>query len=117
MENITIGEIASAIGLLSVIIGAIVTIITFFVKWYKGNISNKITKIEKRIDNVEDYLNFLKDKKEQYEKMAQESKEEGVVLLEGLLACLESLKQGETTESVSKAITKINKYLLNKLRD
>lgn len=48
--------------------------------------------------------------------MARENKEERIVLLEGLLACLESLKQGETTESVNKAIEKINTYLIDKLR-
>lgn len=117
MENITIGQIASDIGLLSIIGGAIVGVIVSFYKWYKSKITDKFTEIDNRIDNVENDISSLKDKKEKYEKMAQESKEERVVLLEGLLACLESLKQGTTTESVSKAIKKINTYLIDKLRD
>lgn len=110
MESITVGQIAGAIGIISVIGGFIATIVAFLIKWWKSNVTNKFQKIDERLD-------FLEDKKEKYEKIAQESKEERIILLEGLLACLDGLKQGGANGRVTEAIQRINNYLIDKLHE
>ena len=117
MGNITIGQIASAIGLISVIATFAGGIIVSLSKWWKAHVANEFVQIDNRLSNAEKDILSLKDKKEKFVRIAQESKEERVVLLEGLLACLESLKKGETSELVTQAINKINTYLLDKLKD
>lgn len=109
MESITIGQIAGAIGIISLIGGFIATIVTFLIKWWKSNVTNKFQKIDERLD-------FLEDKKEKYEKIAEESKEERIILLEGLLACLDGLKQNGANGAVTETMKRINDYLINKLR-
>ena len=114
MENITIGQIVGAIGIISVIVGFIAGIVNSLMKWWKSKVTDKFTAIDNRFENIEEHINFLEDKKDKYEKIAQDSKEERLILLEGLLACLDGLKQGGANGAVTEAIQKINNYLIDK---
>lgn len=104
MENITIGQIISAIGGLTVIIGFVVTI----VKWYKKNFTDRFLNIEERIETLE-------EKETDYQKIVHDSKEERLILLEGLLACLKGLHNDLNCNGpVTQGIEKVEKYLLAK---
>ena len=109
MESITIGEIAKAIGTISLIGSFVTGIIIFLMKWWKSKVTDRFTKIDERLD-------FLEDKKEKYEQIARESKEERILLIEGLLACLDGLKQKGANGRVTEAIKNIDDYLIHKLR-
>ena len=72
MEEITVEQIISAIGGLTVIVGFFVAIF----KWYKKNITDRFTDIEKRVKTIE----HLEKK---YRKELQDSKDERFILLKG----------------------------------
>lgn len=117
MESITIGQIVGAIGVISIIGGFIIKIVKSISKIWESKVSCKFTEIDNRLDKVEENIISLKDKKEKFEKIAQESKEERILLLEGLLVCLEKLKTGEQVEKVEKVTKKINNFLIEKLHN
>ena len=117
MESITIGQIVGAIGVISVIGGFIVTIVKSISKAWQSKVTSKFDELEDRLDKAEESILSLKDKKVKFERMAQESKEERVLLLEGLLVCLEKLKDGQQKEQVEKVSKKINTFLLEKLHN
>lgn len=103
MDNITIGQIITAIGALTVIVGFFAAIF----KWYKTNITDKFNDIESRLQEVE-------NKTKNQSKEMQESKNERLILLKGQLACLEGLQQNGVSEPVTQAIDEIKTYLINK---
>ena len=104
MEDITIGQIISAIGGLTVIVAFFVKIF----KWYKNNFTDRFANIEERIE-------VLEDKEVDYQKVAQDSKEERLILLEGLLACLKGLHNDLNCNGpVTQGIEKVEKYLIEK---
>lgn len=103
MENITIGQITGAIGVLTVIVGFFVAIF----KWYKTSFTNKFESIEKRLEKLEETT-----EKQEFE--IKESKEERLILLKGQLACLKGLKEQGCNGPVTKAINDIESYLINK---
>ncbi len=103
MENITIGQIVSAMG-------SITAIAVFFIaifKWYKSHITDKFNEIDKEI-------NILKEAVKSQGEDITESKEERLILLKGQLACLQGLKEQGCNGPVTKAINEINEYLLDK---
>lgn len=103
MENITIGQIVS-------IMGTLTAIAVFFVaifKWYKTNITDRFTKIDER-------LTFVEEKREEYEKEVEKSKEERMILLRGELAALKGLKEMGCNDAVTHSISEIEKYMLEK---
>lgn len=103
MENITIGQIISAITGLTIIVGFFVAIF----KWYKKNITDRFATIEKRV-------NIIEQMEKNYRKELQDSKEERFILLEGLLACLDGLKQKGANGTVTETFNKINNYIIKK---
>ena len=103
LESITIGEIASAIGIVTVIAGFCIAIF----RWYKVNITDKINKLEQR-------LTFVEIKRVEYEKEVEKSKEERMILLRGELAALKGLKEMGCNDAVTKSISEIEKYVLEK---
>ena len=103
MENITIGQIGSTIGKLTIIVGFFIAIF----KWYKSNFMDKFNNIEGRLQAWEDTT------RNQGKEM-QESKSERLILLKGQLACLEALQQNGVSEPVMQAINEIKTYLINK---
>lgn len=103
MENITIGQIISAITGLTIIVGFFVAIF----KWYKKNIADRFADLNSRLKNIE-YL------EKNYRKELQDSKEERFILLEGLMACLDGLKQKGANGTVTETFNKINNYIIKK---
>ena len=101
MESITIGQIAGAIGIIS-IIGAFVGKI---VMGYKKAIPDRFKKIEER-------LTFVEEKREEYEQEVEKSKEERMILLRGELAALKGLKEMGCNDAVTHSISEIEDYML-----
>jgi len=104
MENVTLGQIIAWIVGLTTIVGFFVAIF----KWYKAAFDDRFDKIEKRLDNVEST----------YEKQGEEikdSKEERLILLNGLLACLKGLHNDLNCNGpVTQGIKEIEDYLIRK---
>lgn len=104
MDNITIGQIVSACG-------SITAIAVFFIaifKWYKTHITDKFTNIDKEIA-------MLKEIVKSQEKDIAESKEERLILLKGLLACLKGLHDDLNCNGpVTQGIRELETYLINK---
>lgn len=94
MENITLGQIAGAIGIITVISGFFIAVF----KWYKS-------KIEDRIDNLELRVKEL-------ERASETNKEENALLLKGQLACLKGLKEQGCNGPVTQSINEIEAYLV-----
>ena len=104
MENITLGQIIGAIAVLSTIGGFFAAIF----KWYKKSFSDKFIEIDERLDTLEDRM-----KRE--EKEMKDSKEERLVMINGLLACLKGLHNDlHCNGPVTKGINDIENYLINK---
>lgn len=104
MENITLGQIIGAIVVISTIGG-------FFIgigKWYKKTFTDKFKTIDERLDDLEKRTN-------QQEKEIKDSKEERLVMINGLLACLKGLHNDLNCNGpVTKGIADIENYLINK---
>ena len=103
MESITIGQIVIAIGLISAIAGFIAKIY----KTYKNNIIDRFSNIEKRLD-------FVEEKREEYEREVQFSNLERKILLKGELAALKGLKEMGCNDAVTKSIKEIEEYMMDK---
>lgn len=104
MENITIGQIISAITGLTIIVGFFVAIF----KWYKKNIADKFSDLNSRLKTIE-YL------EKNYKKELQDSKEERFILLRGQLACLKGLHDDLNCNGpVSQGIKDLEEYLIRK---
>ena len=103
MESITIGQIIAAMGIITTIIGFIALIH----KLYKKTIGDRFEKIEKR-------LKFVEDKREEYEREVEKSKEERMILLRGELAALKGLKEMGCNDAVTHSISEIEKYMMLK---
>lgn len=106
MENITIGQIAGAIGIITVIAGFVVSV------WHliQIKIFDKIDSNTKRIEKLENDTVRLKSE-------IADSKEERLILLKAQLACLKGLKEQGCNGPVTKAIGDIEAYLLKKSHD
>lgn len=117
MDNITIGQIAGAIGTIVVIVGFVVAIY----KWYKSTFSDRFEAIDHEIDGVKQRLDFVEQKKTEYEKELQNSKFERMILLRGELAALKGLSKisniNSATDSINESIEEIEKYMMEKSHD
>lgn len=103
MENITIGQIISVLTCLSVLAGFFIAIF----KFYKSNFADKFSKLDKRVTALEERM-------EQQEAEMGESVEERLILLRGLLACLEGLSEKGCNGPVTEMIGEIKEYLIKK---
>lgn len=103
MESVTLGQIAGAISLISVFIA--------FIKLLKNAWDNNVTnKIKANAEKIEK----LENKVIKVESEIDDSKEERLILLQGLLACLKGLKEQGCDDAVTDSITKIEEYLIKK---
>ena len=104
MENITLGQIATAIGVVSVIAA-------FFIKifsWYKSHITNKFNEHDKEIEELKRVVKSLQGE-------MKESKEERLILLKGQLACLKGLHNDLNCNGpVTQGIADLENYLIKK---
>jgi hypothetical protein len=106
MEQVTIGQIVGAVSSLMVILGFIKLIYEFV----KQSILNKIKK------NEED-IKILKQEMEVKKAEARDSKEERLLLMNGVLACLKGLKEQGCNGPVTEVINQIETYLMEKSHD
>lgn len=107
MENITLGQIVAAIGILSAMGAFFATIF----RWYKDNVSDKFNKISNRLD-------LLENQNKVQEKDIKDSKEERLVIVNGLLACLKGLHNDLNCNGpVTKGINDIEEYLKTKTHE
>ena len=117
MDNVTIGQIAGAMGTIVVIVGFVMAIY----KWYKSTFSDKFKAIDNEIDEVKQRLDFVEQKKTEYEKELQNSKFERMILLRGELAALKGLAKisniNSATDSINESIEEIEKYMMEKSHD
>ena len=95
MDKITLGQIKTIIGTITVIGGFFIAIF----RWYSKNISNKITDYENRIKTLESESHV--------------NKEQNTILLKGQLACLKGLKEQGCNGPVTQSINEIETYLLS----
>lgn len=103
MENITIGQIVGAIG----IVGTLAGFVTAVYKFIKKVVLDKINK------NTED-IERLQQKVENIENEIKDGKEERLILLKGQLACLKGLKEQGCNGPVTQAIKDIEEYIIAK---
>ena len=104
MENITLGQIVSAIG-------SITAIAVFFFaifKWYKSHITDKFKEYDKEISELKRVVKSLQGE-------MKESKEERLILLRGQLACLKGLHNDLNCNGpVTQGIADLENYLIKK---
>lgn len=106
MEQVTIGQIVGAISSIMVILGFIKLVYDFI----KQSILNRINK------NEED-IKILKAEMEVIKTEARDSKEERLLLVNGVLACLKGLKEQGCNGPVTEGIKQIENYLMEKSHD
>lgn len=107
MENITIGQIVATISTLTIISAFFVAIF----KWYKNSFTDKFNSIEKRLDKLE-------KRTVEQDVEIKESKEERLVLINGLLACLKGLHDDLNCNGpVTQGIKEIEAYLIKKTHE
>lgn len=104
MSNITIGQIVSSIAIITAISGFIVGIL----KWFNSTFLNRFENIEKRLNKIE-------DENSSQRKDINDSKEERLIMINGLLACLKGLHTDLNCNGpVTKGINEIESYLIKK---
>lgn len=103
MENITIGQIVAVCGTLSVLAG-------FFFGIYKFVKKVVLDKIDKNTQDIKKIQETLKGMQVEQE----DSKEERLILLKGLLACLKGLKEQGCNGPVTQGIKDIEEYIISK---
>jgi len=103
MEHITIGQITNAITLIMVIVGAFATIYKFVHDAFFDKLKCLEGRLVKLEEETERQGNDIKD-----------SKEERLLLMQGLLACLKGLKEQGCNGPVTQGIIDIEEYITQK---
>lgn len=106
MEQVTIGQIIGAISSIMVILGFIKLIYDFVKKSTLDKIKENEMDIRKLKNDVEVIKTEIKD-----------GKEERLVLVNGVLACLKGLKEQGCNGPVTEGIKQIENYLMQKSHD
>ena len=106
MEQVTIGQIVGVISSIMVILGFIKLIYDFVKK----------STLEKINKNEED-IKVLKKDVEVIKTEIKDGKEERLVLVNGVLACLKGLKEQGCNGPVTEGINQIETYLMKKSHD
>ena len=106
MEQVTIGQIVGAISSIMVIIGFIKLIYDFV----KKSTLEKINKNEQDIKILKNDVEVIKTE-------IKDGKEERLVLVNGVLACLKGLKEQGCNGPVTEGINQIETYLMKKSHD
>ena len=104
--DITFGQIVTAISSIMVVISFIVVIYNFVRK----STLDRIEKNTKEIEQLKIEVGVLKSE-------AKDSKEERLLLMNGVLACLKGFKKQGCDGSVTEAIHQIEDYLMKKSHD
>lgn len=106
MEQVTIGQIVGAISSIMVILGFIKLIYDFVKKSTLDKIKENEMEIKKLKNEVEVIKTEIKD-----------GKEERLILVNGVLACLKGLKEQGCNGPVTEGIKQIEAYLMKKSHD
>ena len=106
MEQVTIGQIVGAISSIMVILGFIKLIHDFI----KKSTLDKINKNEQDIKILKNDVEVIKAE-------IKDGKEERLVLVNGVLACLKGLKEQGCNGPVTEGINQIENYLMKKSHD
>lgn len=106
MEQVTIGQIVGAVSSIMVILGFIKLVYEFI----KQSILNRINKNEEDIKALKAEMEVIKTE-------ARDSKEERLLLVNGVLACLKGLKEQGCNGPVTEGIRQIENYLMEKSHD
>lgn len=128
MESITIGQIVGAIGIITVIGSFIGGIIVAVSKWWKSRVTNKFTDIDNRFEvlekdvnnkfkEVDNRLDYVEIKRDEYEAELENSKRERKLLMGGLLSALKGLGKMGCDDTVTKSISEIEEYMMDKTHD
>ena len=123
MENITLGQIVTAIGTLSVLVGFFIGIYKFIKKVVLDKINQNtmdIKDLKFDVSNIKEDTKDIKELKfdvENLKKDNKDSKEERLIMIKGLLACLKGLKEQGCNGPVTQAINNIEEYLMDKSHD
>lgn len=111
MENITIGEIVAGIA----IITAIITFSKLIGSIIKTHYTDVISKIknhhEEDMKNIKARVKKLEEQAEEQANDIKESKEERLLLMRGVLACLNGLREQGCNNTVTTTIKEFNEYL------
>lgn len=106
METITLGQIGAGIAL----IFGIIKFIEYIYNLLKKSTIDKITQNEKDIKELKTEVGVLKSE-------MQDDKEERIIILQGLLACLKGLQEQGCDGAVTNSINEIENYLMKKSHD
>lgn len=103
MENVTIGQIVAGIGSIT----AIITFVALIYNLVKKTTFDRIDKNEKNISDIQIEMGLLK-------RDITDGKEERLILVNGVLACLKGLKEQGANGPVTEGIKQIEDYLIKK---
>lgn len=106
MENITVGQILGVISGITIIIGFVKLIYELL----KKSTFDKIANNTKEIAELKVEVGVLKSE-------VKDSKEERLILVNGVLACLKGLKEQGCNGPVTEGINQIEEYLMKKSHD
>lgn len=110
MEKITLGQIVGAIAILTAILGFIKLIGSFI----KSHYTDVIDGIKKDHTTLEGRVDKLEKKSINQDNEMKDSKEERLLLMGGVLACLKTLDKQGNNEYVNKSINKLEDYMSKK---
>lgn len=110
MENITIGQVVGGIAILTAIL-AFIKLIGSFIKTHYTDVINGI---KKNHNTLEGRVNKLEEKSITQDNEMKDSKEERLLLMGGVLACLKTLDKQGNNEYVNKSINKLEDYMSKK---
>lgn len=129
MENITIGQIASALTTLGIIVGAFIKVKKSMTDCYNKKVvvkfeevDKKFKEVDKKIVEIENRLSYVERKREEYEKELGDSKKEREILMMGELSALKLLwsmvdESKIEKDDIGKSIKNIEDYVIKKIHD
>lgn len=103
MENVTIGQILGIIAGVT----AIIKFIQLIYELVKKSTLDRISQNAKDIQDLKAEVGWLKSE-------MQDDKEERIIILQGLLACLKGLQEQGCDGAVTESISNIEDYLMKK---
>lgn len=106
MENVTIGQVLGIIAGVT----AIIKFIQLIYELIKKSTLDRISQNAKDIQDLKAEVGWLKSE-------MQDDKEERIIILQGLLACLKGLQEQGCDGAVTESISKIEDYLMKKSHD
>ena len=103
MENVTIGQVLGIIAGVT----AIIKFIQLIYELVKKSTLDRISQNAKDIQDLKAEVGWLKSE-------MQDDKEERIIILQGLLACLKGLQEQGCDGAVTESISNIEDYLMKK---